>query len=644
MATRPPDRPDKPPKKRPQSRPRRPEDAGGEERPGTPENEESAASEEDETEETVPEEVDDDRPSEGPPGEEPGPDLEEEGGGEAAGPPEPAPVPADEGAPETEPEPETDTGPGDDIAEEPVLVGATAGPSSPASPATPVTRNLAAAVAAAAPSKGASSVPQYLSPGVYVEEIPSAVKPIAGVGTSTAAFIGIYPDPIHIPYPNPNYDPTGRTDEAGTREPYIYRVFPNEVPEDQVARFDQEAGDLERQARENRNDRALARRARDASDRAIAAREDRMAALRRAKPGEIKLCTSFTDFERFFGTFSDVAGERPPARPAGAPAGAPGGPPLDPRRFGHRELAHAVYGFFNNGGTRCWVVRFLNEADLSLRPLEGIDEIALVAAPGLTAPAVQQAIVAHCELLGDRFAILDSDDIAPDENPTVDNIQRVDRTDYGAIYFPRIRVFDVSRKRIDPAGDGQISIPPSGHVAGIYARVDTIRGVHKAPANEVIRGALGVTYPVSRAIQDGLNPDGVNCIRDINGNIRVWGARTIGGDHNADYKYINVRRLMLFLRESIDEGTQWVVFEPNDRALWAKIERNVTAFLLTVWRDGALFGSTPAEAFYVRCDDTTNPPEVRDLGRVITEIGVAPVKPAEFVIFRITQWSGPQGR
>ena len=141
----------------------------------------------------------------------------------------------------------------------------------------------------------------------------------------------------------------------------------------------------------------------------------------------------------------------------------------------------------------------------------------------------------------------------------------------------------------------------------------------------------------------GLNPDGINALRQFNGNIRVWGARTIGGDVNTEWKYINVRRLFLFLRESIDQGTQWVVFEPNTPDLWAKITRNVTAFLTTVWRAGALFGATPQEAFYVRCNAETNPPETRELGQVVTEIGVAVVRPAEFVIFRISQWAGSEG-
>jgi hypothetical protein len=180
-------------------------------------------------------------------------------------------------------------------------------------------------------------------------------------------------------------------------------------------------------------------------------------------------------------------------------------------------------------------------------------------------------------------------------------------------------------------------------VAGVYARVDVRRGVFKAPANEVVMGALGLKYTISKAQQDGLNPQGVNCIRDLNGNIRVWGARTMGGDANGEWRYISVRRTMLFLRESIDQSLQWAVFEPNDQGLWAKIVRNTSAFLTTQWQLGMLFGSTAQEAFYVKCDAETNPPELREIGRVVTEIGVAIVKPAEFVIFRISQWQPSKG-
>lgn len=404
----------------------------------------------------------------------------------------------------------------------------------------------------------------YLSPGVYVKEIPSGSQPIAGVGTSTAGFIGFITD-SKINIPNPDFDP-GKDENATTN--------PKEI-------------EFEIKALKN----------------------------------EVKLCTNFGDFTRIFGDFSLDAGQN--------------------------TLAHAVYGFFNNGGTRCYVVWAPPATDPKtiLEKFEPIDEIALVAAPGQTDAAVAAAVIAHCELMGDRFAILDSPEVVEDQtklNFGAGNLLP-GKSNYAAYYFPWIAVFDPITKYQNPAGDGRKFIPPSGHMAGIYARVDANRGVHKAPANENVRGALGLKYLISKSQQDGLNPLGVNCIRDLNGAITVWGARTLGGDKNGEWKYINVRRLFLFLRESIDEGTQWVVFEPNDRALWAKIRLNVGAFLTNVWRDGALFGSTPEEAFYVRCDDSTNPPEVREAGQVITEIGVAVTKPAEFVIFKISQWGGPTG-
>ncbi len=389
-------------------------------------------------------------------------------------------------------------------------------------------------------------MPQYLAPGVYVEEIEASVKPIAGTGTSTAGFIGVAEvDAANMPI------------QPGKSIPYAL-----------------------------------------------------------APAGMPQLVTSWESFKNLFGDFQS----------------------------GNWILAHAVYGFFNNGGTRCWVVRLTTvdaaAVEAALARFATIDEIALVAVPGALDSAIQEAVITHCKNLGDRFAILDGqesqgDPPQPITNFTAQNIQgNTPRSDYAALYFPRIQVFD-------PITNDIVPIPPSGHIAGIYARVDTERGVHKAPANEVVRGALGLEHRLSRADQEGLNPAGINLIRDLNGNLVVWGARTLGGDANAEWKYINIRRLFLFLRESIDEGTQWAVFEPNDTALWAKITRNVEAFLTNVWRSGALFGTTPEEAFYVRCDESTNPPEVRDLGQVVTEIGVAVVKPAEFVIFRLSQWAGP---
>ena len=209
---------------------------------------------------------------------------------------------------------------------------------------------------------------------------------------------------------------------------------------------------------------------------------------------------------------------------------------------------------------------------------------------------------------------------------------RCARSDYGALYFPWI----------DVTGGGGHA-PPSGHVAGVFARVDAERGVHKAPANEALRGAYGVRYRVGKAVHDELNPAGVNVLRPFGNTVKVWGARTLADPQSAQQKeftYINVRRLFCFLRESIEEGTGWVVFEPNTPDLWARITRNVRAFLTRAWESGALFGKTPEEAFTVKCDADNNPPEIRALGQVVTEIGVAVTRPAEFVVFRLSQRIG----
>ena len=278
-----------------------------------------------------------------------------------------------------------------------------------------------------------------------------------------------------------------------------------------------------------------------------------------------------------------------------------------------------------------------------IEALEAIDDITMVVVPDLMTAmpgqqldlamvkAVQTAIIAHCERLGDRVAILDT---PPGLNPQQVKTWRMETTgfdsSYAAMYYPWIEV-------MDPVTNQPMHIPPSGHVAGIWARSDNTRGVHKAPANEVVRGATGLAYNCTKGEQDVLNPNGVNCIRAFPGmGIRVWGARTLSS--NPSWRYINVRRLFNFVEKSIERGTQWVVFEPNEPQLWAKVRRDVGAFLNMVWRDGALFGLTPAEAFYVKCDAELNPPESRDLGRLVIEIGMAPVKPAEFVIFRISQW------
>jgi phage tail sheath protein FI len=408
-------------------------------------------------------------------------------------------------------------------------------------------------------------MPQYLAPGVYVEEVPSAVRPIAGVGTSTAAFIGV---------------------AAGLTKPWD--------PDKRTGMPERPSGDAYEQA----------------------------AALTPQPVG------SWTEFVQRFGQIQD----------------------------GNRYLAHAVYGFFDNGGTRCFVARLADADDLTngvdtvLGRLESIDEAALVAAPlppdvpAAALTAVQAALVAHCRRMEDRVAILDSvrdvagDNLLISDDDTGIHRPAADPKGYGAFYFPWIDVADP----LGAPGD-RVSVPPSGHLAGIYARSDATRGVHKAPANEVVVGALGTRYPVSKILQGSLNPLGVNCIRGFDGTVKVYGARTLASDPQGDpeWTYVSTRRLVNFLRESIADGTQWVVFEPNAPELWSKIRRNVGAFLNTVWASGALLGATPDQAYFVRCDESTNPAEVRELGQVVTEIGVAIVRPAEFVVFRLSQWGGP---
>jgi len=268
--------------------------------------------------------------------------------------------------------------------------------------------------------------------------------------------------------------------------------------------------------------------------------------------------------------------------------------------------------------------------------LEAIDEVTILACPDVMAgykagvfsldnvKQIQTDMINHCESMKDRFAILDS----PYGTGVDDMISwRKDKmgfdSKYAALYYPWVR------------SNGEL-IPPSGFVAGVYARVDGLRGVHKAPANEVVMGAIGLERNVSRNEQDLLNPIGVNCIRAFPGQgIRIWGARTLSSD--ARWRYINVRRLFSSIEESILQGTNWIVFEPNDQILWRQIKRDINAFLTVVWRSGALFGKTPEEAFYVKCDEETNPKELRDLGYCIIEVGLAPVKPAEFVVFKISQ-------
>ncbi len=269
------------------------------------------------------------------------------------------------------------------------------------------------------------------------------------------------------------------------------------------------------------------------------------------------------------------------------------------------------------------------------------DDIAIVAVPGITDQNVQNALITHCETLMYRFAILDpaphggSGDV-PATLPDIQNQRNLYDTEYAAIYYPRVKVFD-------PLTKTDITVPPSGHIAGIYARVDETRGVYKAPANELIGGIDAIEVKVSKGDQDVLNPFpvNINVLRDFTAQsrgLRVYGARCITS--NAEWMYVNIRRLFIFLEHSLDIGTQWAVFEPNDQALWARLTQSVSAFLTTVWNDGALMGAKASDAFFVRCDQTTMTPDDIQNGRLVMQIGVAPVFPAEFVIIQIGQWQG----
>jgi phage tail sheath protein FI len=259
--------------------------------------------------------------------------------------------------------------------------------------------------------------------------------------------------------------------------------------------------------------------------------------------------------------------------------------------------------------------------------LEDIDEIAICLVPGIWSRTVQGALIAHCESLKDRFAILDPKDGLGIQE-VMDERQLID-TKYAALYYPWLIVRD-------PQVGRDVPLAPSGHMAGIYARVDDERGVHKAPANEVIRAINGFQADVTKREQDLLNPVAINALRFFPGRgRRVWGARALTSD--TLWRYINVRRLFIMIRESIEEGTAFVVFEPNDPDLWARVRLTITQFLETQRRSGALVGRTPAEAYFVRCDEKTMTQDDIDQGRLICEIGIAPSKPAEFVIFRIQQ-------
>ena len=533
-------------------------------------------------------------------------------------------------------------------------------------------------------------MPSYLSPGVYVEEVASGSRPIEGVGTSVAAFVGLAPaGPLNEPTLVTNWSQYvaafGEFTDGYYLAHSVYGFFNNGGSAAYVVRVGGAPGG-ESGGENGEADGAAAVGGSAARKQLAAAEPVRLGTFEvRAteaegtaggdigdigvevadpegegpaerfklivtvagkavetfdvtakKGGRNYVVTQVRERSRLIAvTEAEPAGQlaRPEnqtvalARPAPAPAGAPVGANGHPGPAEYLGDSADRTGF---GG------------------LEAVDEISMVAVPDLMAAyqrgavdleavkAVQLGMIAHCELMGDRVAVIDP---PPGLNARDIRVWRQETAGYdskfAALYYPWIKIFD-------PATGQSRMVPPSGHVAGIWARNDSERGVHKAPANEVVRGAIDLENQVTRGEQDLLNPIGVNCIRAFPGRgIRVWGARTLSSD--PAWRYLNIRRYFSYLEESILIGTQWVVFEPNDQNLWARIRRNVSAFLVNEWRSGALFGSRPEQAFYVKCDAETNPAESVDLGRVICEIGIAPVKPAEFVIFRLAQVSSGSG-
>jgi phage tail sheath protein FI len=312
-------------------------------------------------------------------------------------------------------------------------------------------------------------------------------------------------------------------------------------------------------------------------------------------------------------------------------------------------LAHAVRGFFENGGTRCWVVRvggatpqdFAGDAaqHRGLGTLAAIDEITMVCMPDgmilardgdeAELTALQQKLVAHCEDAGNRMAIVD----CPPGLSTREVLNwRTSGPGYdskdAALYYPWLEVADPSTGR-------PLLVPPSGHVAGMWCRTDAGFGVHRAPTEGLV-GVAGLGFDVTEGDQDELSGAGVNSIRAFPGQgIRVWGARTLSSD--PEWRSVPVRRVFLNLASSIDQGTRWTVFEPNDERLWEGLRQEVEHFLQRSWRDGALAGETANDAYYVKCDAETNPPEVIEAGQIVCEIGIAPVKPREFAILRLSR-------
>jgi len=491
---------------------------------------------------------------------------------------------------------------------------------------------------------------EYLRPGVFVEEMPSGAYPIEGVGTTCGAFLGVATrGAVNKPKLITNWSQfvkhfgSYRSDSFlayavygfflnGGRRCFVNRITGQMAMIATLELFDRSPDHFPTIHVQALNEGEwgdhisveVAPATSDPDNRfKLIVREDNEVVevwdeleMKNAPPNGGVMDTYFPDKINGNSNYIQVADLGSPSpHPMNMPdsqgpqhlmGGQDGDLPMEPDYIGDPAGRRGLYAF------------------------DTVDEINSLAVPGVILQVVIQAALDYCEGRSDVGFVADlPPGFPPQEAKTFrDNFD----SSYGYCYYPWIEVND-------PAGRGTKYVPPSGYVMGIFARSDTERGVHKAPANELIRGAVGVQYELTDGEQEILNPAGVNCIRSFPGrSIYIWGARTMSSDPNM--RYIHKRRTLMFVEESIGEAMVWAVFEPNDETLWRKITRSCSAFLKRQWLEGALFGASEEEAYYVKCDEETNPPEVRAAGQVITEIGVNVVEVAEFVIFRIGLWDG----
>lgn len=508
-------------------------------------------------------------------------------------------------------------------------------------------------------------MPTYLTPGVYVEEIDSGSKPLAAVSTAVAAFVGFT---AKAPTDDPS-DPDGVKPRLVTNWSQFEKLYGGFVagkmlPHSVFGYFNNGGGNayIVRIADRHMPRAALALDAgqdEDGNDNALTISafnetksdfEVDVVIPDDAKPGFFDLTVKSGDEELqsirglTLKKGADHVATKVNAESSWVTVIAPELEELVEVPVGSHDLAVAVdpivvsdTSFAGNEIARSGIAGLTIADDVTMLIVPDLITAAKTA-DGVDLDmwqAVQASMIAHCQNHGDRMAILDPPPGLSSQQVGKWRTDMMYDSKFAAMYYPWLKVSNP----VGSNGSKKILVPPSGHMAGIWARNDQTRGVWKAPANEVITGALNVQTNVTHGEQETLNPIGVNCIRPFGTRgIRVWGARTLSSD--TSWNYINVRRLFNMIEDTILQGTQWVVFEPNDQALWQRVKRTISAFLLGLWRDGALFGASPEEAFYVKCDAETNPPDSIDLGRLVVEIGVSPVKPAEFVIFRISQWRG----